>query len=682
MPSFVGVFFALSVPTAALAAMARAVDADDNSDAASDNDDPLQKVVNMLEDMRQGITKDIERDKAANEIMDCWCETNGKEKGKAIEDAEAKAPELEAFITEAKASMDELQSKRGTAAEGYDDDFKSLQQAKNIRLKDSKAFMEEEKRLLAAIQATEQAVVVLSKHHSKLAQVRTVAHQLQKAKVLSLASLSDARMGALRKFLSEAQGAVSFLAVPGFQSYAPPSGEVFGILKQMKEDFEHSLAEARSQEKVAVAEFETLNVAKSEQLRAGKKLEVELDKQFAEFGEKRAQAMKELEDTKKQLVMDKEFLANVEKKCSTSDAEFETRMKDLMEEVDAVEDTIQIIISDNTFNLFDKTFPSATFLQAYASTSMMEHARRQRAMDALKHVANAIDSPELMLLVMRLHNDAFGAVIKSIDKMVAQLQDQQDDEVEHRDWCVQEMAANKRSMAAGHAKKKDLKDEINGLRKTRERLKKQVASTQAQSAETQRQMEKASQVRKEETADYAQTVDDQRLVQIVLRKAVGRLRATFSLAQKGDQQGAHAAGRGQNATSSKYERTQEGSRVITAIEKIIADSQKVEDEAVRTEQDAQAAYDALMKESNKLIMSYAQKVSNMSEALAKAMESLVMVKTNSKSNLEDLAALEKTSRDFDKACSFILKNFDVRQAARIEERDALKQAKNILAGMA
>ena len=42
----------------------------------------------------------------------------------------------------------------------------------------------------------------------------------------------------LRTFLQTAPGAESFLAIPGFQNYAPQSGQIFGILKQMKETFE------------------------------------------------------------------------------------------------------------------------------------------------------------------------------------------------------------------------------------------------------------------------------------------------------------------------------------------------------------------------------------------------------------------------------------------------------------
>lgn len=46
--------------------------------------------------------------------------------------------------------------------------------------------------------------------------------------------------------IAEAEGARSFLAIPGYQSYAPQSGQIFGVLQQMKEDFEKDLSESQA----------------------------------------------------------------------------------------------------------------------------------------------------------------------------------------------------------------------------------------------------------------------------------------------------------------------------------------------------------------------------------------------------------------------------------------------------
>merc|ERR1719207_222105 len=167
-------------------------------------------------------------------------------------------------------------------------------------------------------------------------------------------SMSKANVDELRSFLHNAESASSFLAIPGMQSYAPQSGQIFGILNQMKEDFEVNLSEAQKSEAKAKAEDESLKAAKEDEIDTGRKLIVDIDAQIAETQEKFAQEAKQLEDTREQLAMDEEFLKNLKEKCATMDADYDKRVKDRLTEIDAVTDTIKILNSDESFEAFDK----------------------------------------------------------------------------------------------------------------------------------------------------------------------------------------------------------------------------------------------------------------------------------------------------------------------------------------
>merc|ERR1719206_1287560 len=106
-------------------------------------------------------------------------------------------------------------------------------------------------------------------------------------------------MAALKTFLEEPQDTTaSFLAIPGMKGYAPQSGQIFGILKQMKADFKVDLEEAEKKEAAAVKEFEVLKVAKEKEIDTGKKLVLQLDEEYATLREKNAQDFKTLENTK------------------------------------------------------------------------------------------------------------------------------------------------------------------------------------------------------------------------------------------------------------------------------------------------------------------------------------------------------------------------------------------------
>merc|ERR1719149_352715 len=61
-----------------------------------------------------------------------------------------------------------------------------------------------------------------------------------------------------------------FDAEPTFkQSYAPASGAIFGIQKQMKETFETNIADAQKEENQAQKTYEDLKAAKEEEIAAG-----------------------------------------------------------------------------------------------------------------------------------------------------------------------------------------------------------------------------------------------------------------------------------------------------------------------------------------------------------------------------------------------------------------------------
>merc|ERR1719198_1737821 len=135
------------------------------------------------------------------------------------------------------------------------------------------------------------------------------------------------------------------------------------------------------------------------------------------------------------------------------------------------------------------------------------------------------------------------------------------------------------------------------------------------------------------------------------------------------------------ARFTKYDKNAGGGRVVAALETIIADSKKTEDEAIAAEEDSQAAYENFMKESNKSITHMTQSIVNMSEEKAKAKAALSMAETDQKSTLEELEGLSQMKGDLHKSCDFILDNFDARQDARTAEVEALREAKAILSGM-
>merc|ERR1719453_3039752 len=116
------------------------------------------------------------------------------------------------------------------------------------------------------------------------------------------------------------------------------------------------------------------------------------------------------------------------------------------------------------------------------------------------------------------------------------------------------------------------------------------------------------------------------------------------------------------------------------IQQIIDDAKAMEAETIRSEEDAQKAYEDFVKETNLSIEAKSKDIVEKSEVRAKAESDLVETKEAKEAVMLELEQLSNYDAELHQSCDFVLKNFDLRQTARDEEVEALKQAKAILSG--
>merc|ERR1719265_861591 len=550
-----------------------------------------------------------------------------------------------------------------------------------------------ETQLQGAIDSCKHAITVLSKHNPDFAQIRAVVQRLGSLseRYVAESSLSGNQIVTFKGFLQKGATATSFLSIPGMQSYGSQSGQIFGILKQMKEDFEKDLKELQDDEAKAVEEFNSLKGAKEGEMAAGTKQIEQADADLAEFAEKHAQAEEQLADTEEQVAKDKEFLANLKKKCAAADKEYQERTKARLEEIQGVTDTIGFLNSDEAHAMFGNTTNTA-FVQKKAvkkaDSVSFERAemkmRRAKVVKSLEALAERSQSPRIVMLVTAAHLDAFTKVKAEIDKMIAELKTQQADEVKERDFCIKELNKNNLTLEEKYDEQANLISKEEDLTATIEQLTKSIKEKKAEIKDMQTQMKRDSEDREAENADFQQTAADQRVTQMILSKALDRMKQVYALLQKRAphiQTSATDTDPGNGpARFGKYEQNAGGNKVITMIEEVIAESKKTEAEAIAGEQDSQQAYENFMKDSNDSIMEYTKAITNMSADLGKAKEELVMTKEALAANSVELQDLHDTEASLHKSCDYLLKNFETRQAARLNEIDGLNEAKAILSG--
>merc|ERR1719399_2565534 len=127
---------------------------------------PIKRVVSLLEKMRAELVAEADKEAEMYDKMVCWCETNEKEKKKAIADAEALEKELEAEIQERAAKFGEQATEIERLKEQIAEDTASLKEATSIREADAAKFRESNKDLIQSITNVKNAIQILGKHNS------------------------------------------------------------------------------------------------------------------------------------------------------------------------------------------------------------------------------------------------------------------------------------------------------------------------------------------------------------------------------------------------------------------------------------------------------------------------------------------------------------------------------------
>merc|ERR1719181_639614 len=90
---------------------------------------PIQRVTMLLKKMKAELIAEADKEAEMYDKMVCWCETNEKEKKKAIADADALIDELTAEIEERAAKLGNVETEIEILKKQIGDDTESLKEA-------------------------------------------------------------------------------------------------------------------------------------------------------------------------------------------------------------------------------------------------------------------------------------------------------------------------------------------------------------------------------------------------------------------------------------------------------------------------------------------------------------------------------------------------------------------------
>merc|ERR1719388_734488 len=158
-----------------------------------------------------------------------------------------------------------------------------------------------------------------------------------------------------------------------------------------------------------------------------------------------ADATQELDDTKLSMEASVALFDHTKKICATKAAEWSERVRARTEELAGINKALEILTSDDAKALFNKAIKPGkeTFLQVASVQGTSKPEVRNRVYNTIKKAATASNSLRLASLAASVRESGhFDIVVESVNKMISELEKEQKDDFDHKDWCKEETFKN------------------------------------------------------------------------------------------------------------------------------------------------------------------------------------------------------------------------------------------------
>merc|ERR1719171_70788 len=534
----------------------------------------VTKVVKLLTDMQSQLMADKKTDEEMYDKLACWCKVNGEGKDTAVEIAEAKVEDLSSRIKALTAKSSELEESIKKVEAEVAANMQALESATTMREEALQKFRDEEKDMIVSITNLKNALVVLEKNLDTSFLQMSAAVKANVRDVISKSKADDI----LQQILNPTDRDTLTAFMQGkVTAGSPQGGEIMGILKQMKTEFESNLADMQSDEKKSVKEFGALKEAKTSEISAGEEMAKEKTALLGKTKVQLAEAKEDLEDTTSAMEADQAFLVDLKERCSVSDTEWEERSKTRALEIAAVGETIKILTDDDAKDLMASTM---SFLQLSSMRRTVSRAdlKREQASRFLLRQGTKSGRRALVQLSASVRLDAFKKVEAEISGMISDIEAESASEVALKDKCKEEFHKNDMEVMEIDTTIGDLTTKINDLISTIDTLEKEIAALKAEIAETTINVQRANELRVKENKEFQSAVADQRATQVILKKALDRL-GDFYAEQFVQLKAKHRSMKQEQAPPQalpEYKSNGGAGSVMTMIEGIITDAKNME----------------------------------------------------------------------------------------------------------
>ncbi|CAD7932888.1 unnamed protein product [Amoebophrya sp. A120] len=490
---------------------------------------PIRRIVTLLQDMEKELQNEVTEERKMYAKYECYCKQN---------DGALSSQAAEAMAERDKQSQIEEQKKgeKKRLAEELIQHKKDREAAKKVlavtietEKERVKAFEAEHSEYLDTIRAMEAAIKALSKGMGKTAFLQSaVASKLKK--VMQSPLLSQSSYNQLHQDEDNQRAVFSFLN----KDYAPASGEIVGILKQMLDQMNEDMGGALEEDKKAKATYHQMKTAKEQEIAALSQMIEEKTELKGKVGVEIVQAMKAKEDAIAQLGDAQAFLVKLKEMCGDKKDEFAIRADDAQKEISAIQEAVVVLNGDDSLDIFKKADPRALLLQQPSDSNKVSFLQKGTSLQAqsftVKKLVQMLDSliaksranksmnKALSLLALTAKSELkqqskskagvdFSKVITMIDEMVELLKSEAANDLHSRDDCNADLTMNEADTKETKHKLTAEQEKVAEMTELIAAKAKLIEENTANIAESKKAVQEATAQREKENAQFITTVD-------------------------------------------------------------------------------------------------------------------------------------------------------------------------------
>eukprot|EP00747_Dinoflagellata_sp_TGD_P122077 gnl/TRDRNA2_/TRDRNA2_173548_c0_seq1.p1 gnl/TRDRNA2_/TRDRNA2_173548_c0~~gnl/TRDRNA2_/TRDRNA2_173548_c0_seq1.p1 ORF type:complete len:706 (-),score=232.57 gnl/TRDRNA2_/TRDRNA2_173548_c0_seq1:172-2289(-) len=498
---------------------------------------PINKVLQMLEDLEAKVKREGEAAQKEFDKYSMWCKTQSEKLEFEIKSGKQHVEQLQALI--------EKDTSQITICITQIEDYtaliakleKELEEATAIRDKDAADFAEEEHELMNIIDTLERAIAIMEREQSKHDGASMLQTELKRASSLTEAlkimvqasafTAADAsKISSLLQSSHKSDDEDDMeLGAPAGAAYEFKSGGIIETMEGLLEKAKDQLSELRKTEQDDIHAFEMLCLSLTNQIANAKEVISKSKTTRAESTHESSSAQGELSVAQTDLAEDIKMLQELHAECISFASDFEQDMKERGEELKAIRQA-KTIIEETTGGAESHVYDSSLSQISFAQIASSSHRGRLSSglgvanfevVRFIRDLARKQSSPALAQLAARItsamntgngEGKVFDKVIGLIRDLIAKLEAEQEKDKTLYAWCQKETASATAKKEKKSAVVEELQTKLDQLKADSAKLKGQVAELQQELADLAKSQVEMDKMRAEEQANFATTKED------------------------------------------------------------------------------------------------------------------------------------------------------------------------------